>query len=117
MSKSKNPRSGRADVGRFSSRRKAGAVLRLLRGETLQAVARGLGVTVARLTEWRDAFVAGGQQSLLSRNASSQAQEEVERLRSLVGDLTARLEQRERSRELEEATSHHGRQKAVGQQG
>ena len=39
---------------RFSARRKLAAVTRLLRGEPLETVARGLNVTVARLGGWRD---------------------------------------------------------------
>src|SRR5260370_29843819 len=44
--------------GRMSRRRKTAAVLRLLRGEDLETVSRGLGVTAATLTGWRDAFLA-----------------------------------------------------------
>jgi len=51
---------GRNDRGRFSSRRKTEAVLRLLRGEALDAVSRELGVTAATLSGWREAFLAGG---------------------------------------------------------
>ena len=39
----------RPERGRFSSRRKAEAVLRLLHGEELDALARELGVTAAML--------------------------------------------------------------------
>ena len=37
------------EQGRFSARRKRETVLRLLRGESLEAVSRELGVTAARL--------------------------------------------------------------------
>ena len=36
-------------------------LLRLLRGEDLETVSRGLGVTAATLTQWRDAFLAAGE--------------------------------------------------------
>jgi hypothetical protein len=36
-------------------------VLRLLRGEDLETVSRGLGVTAATLSGWRDAFLAAGE--------------------------------------------------------
>ena len=39
--------------GRFSARRKAEAVLRLLRGEGLEVLSRELGVTAATLSGWR----------------------------------------------------------------
>jgi len=45
--------------GRMSRQRKAAAVLRLLRGEDLEAVSRSLGVSAATLSAWRDAFLAG----------------------------------------------------------
>lgn len=54
--------------GRFSSARKADAVVRVLRGESLDAVSRELGVTAAKLAEWRDQFLVGGQVALKSRN-------------------------------------------------
>ena len=41
---------GRSDRGRFPSRRKMEAVLRLLRGETLDALSRELGVTAAAVS-------------------------------------------------------------------
>jgi len=44
----------RQDKGRWSSRCKAEVVLRLFRGETLDALSRELGVSAARLAEWRD---------------------------------------------------------------
>ena len=44
--------------GRLSRQRKRDAVLRLLRGEELDVVSRSLGVTAARLSGWRDAFLA-----------------------------------------------------------
>ena len=47
--------------GRMSRQRKRDAVLRLLRGEDLETVSRSLGVTAARLTSWRDLFLAAGE--------------------------------------------------------
>ena len=73
--------------GRFSVRRKTEAVLRLVRGEGLEVLSRELGVTAATLSGWRDAFLAGGQASLLSR-PSDEGDERLARLRSKVGELT-----------------------------
>jgi transposase-like protein len=42
-------------------------VLRLLRGEPLEIVARELGVTAADLSGWRDAFLEAGSASLKAR--------------------------------------------------
>jgi hypothetical protein len=85
MAKSKTER------GRFSSRKKVEAVLRLLRGDDLDLVSRELGLTAARLSDWRDQFLAGGHASLKSRPAEGR-DDELARLKALVGDLTMRLE-------------------------
>ena len=50
--------------GRMSGQRKTAAVLRLLRGEDLETVSRGLGVTAATLSGWRDAFLDAGEAAL-----------------------------------------------------
>src|SRR3954468_22715650 len=46
---------------RISAGRKREAVVRLLRGEDLELVSRGLGVTAAELSGWRDAVLAAGE--------------------------------------------------------
>jgi transposase-like protein len=80
----------KAERGRFSSRKKVDAVLRVLRGEELDLVSRELGVTAATLSDWRDQFLASGQAGLKSRAADGR-DEELARLKALVGDLTMRL--------------------------
>ena len=75
------------DKGRFSSKRKKEAVLRLLRGEDLEALSRELGVTAAKLTDWRDQFLDGGQAALKSR-PTDERDEEIARLKAKVGELT-----------------------------
>ncbi len=77
----------RSDHGRWSSRRKQEVVLRILRGEDLDALSRELGLTVARLAEWRDMFLEAGQAGLKSR-PTDHRDEEVARLRAKVGELT-----------------------------
>jgi transposase-like protein len=78
---------GAADRGRFSSRRKMEAVLRLLRGETLDAVSRELGVAGATLGQWREQFLAAGRSGLKSREPDEH-DEEILRLRAKVGEIT-----------------------------
>jgi hypothetical protein len=73
--------------GRFSTKRKTDAVLRLLRGGDLGLISRELGVTAAALSGWRDDFLAGGQAALKSRPADER-DDEIARLRSKVGELT-----------------------------
>ena len=82
---------GRGERGRFSSGRKAEAVLRLLRGEELDALSRELGVAAATLAGWKEAFLSAGQSGLKSREPDAQSEENAQ-LKALVGDLTLRLE-------------------------
>lgn len=77
----------RGEGGRFSSRRKREAVLRVLRGETLDAVSRSIGVTAGTLASWRDHFLAGGEASLKSRPADER-DDEIQRLRAKIGEIT-----------------------------
>lgn len=77
----------RGEGGRFTARRKREAVLKVLRGETLDAVSRSLGVTAGTLAGWRDHFLAGGESSLKSRPADER-DDEIQRLRAKIGEIT-----------------------------
>ncbi len=72
--------------GRMSRQRKRDAVLRLLRGEDLEAVSRALGVTAATLSGWRDAFLSAGEASLATRATDGEALEN-ERLKARLGEM------------------------------
>ena len=78
-----NPRRKR----RFSVRRKVEVVIRLLRGEALETVSRELGVAAHELSRWRERFLASGQVALKQRPADDR-DEEIQRLKTKVGDLT-----------------------------
>src|SRR3989337_3107973 len=54
---------------RWSVSRKTDAVMRLLRGEDLDTVARELRVEAHRLAAWREEFMAGGAEALKARPA------------------------------------------------
>jgi len=82
---------GRVERGRFSSGRKMEAVLRLLRGEELDALSRELGVAASTLAGWKEAFLSAGQSGLKAREPDAQSEENAQ-LKALVGDLTLRLE-------------------------
>jgi len=68
----------------MSRQRKTVAVLRLLRGEDLDTVSRGLGVTAATLTGWRDAFLAAGEAVLTTKPTTGEALES-DRLKARLG--------------------------------
>ena len=76
---------------RFSARQKTAVVLRLLRGEALDIVSRELGIPAARLTTWREAFLAGGQEALKQQPLDSHAKE-LARLRQKLGEATMEME-------------------------
>ena len=78
---------GGREPGRFSARRKTEAILRVMRGEPLDGLARELGVTAATLAHWREEFLAGGQAALKSRPADER-DDEIQRLRAKVGEIT-----------------------------
>src|SRR3954462_13351592 len=61
---------GRPEGGRevrWSARRKQAVVLRLLRGESLDALARETGQAAGTISAWREAFLEGGQEGLKNR--------------------------------------------------
>src|SRR3954453_860157 len=72
---------------RMSAGRKRDAVLRLLRGEDLELVSRGLGVTAAELSGWRGGFPAPGGGSVRGPAADAR-DDEIGRLKEKVGELT-----------------------------
>jgi transposase len=72
---------------RFSARRKLAAVTRLLRGEPLEALARELNVTGARLSEWRDRALAGAAAAMKERERDSR-DDELLRLKAKLGEIT-----------------------------
>ena len=73
--------------GRFSAKRKSEAVLRLLRGEDLDLLSREYKVTAAKLSQWRDAFLASGQAGL-QPGLADERDAQIEKLQAKVGELT-----------------------------
>ena len=71
----------------MTARRKQDAVLRVLRGEPLETVARENGVTVADLSGWRDRFLDGGAASLKSRPRDDR-DDRIAQLQAKLGEIT-----------------------------
>ena len=95
--------SPRAGTGRWSARRKVSVVLELLRGADLESVSRRHGVTAAKLSAWRDEFLAGGEAHLRSRETHVD-DEETQRLKRVVTEQAVSQELlREKIRQLEAA--------------
>jgi hypothetical protein len=76
-----------ADVGRWSSKRKTEAVLRLVKGEALDALSRELKVSTTKLAAWREEFLAAGQAGLKAREADHR-DELIKDLHAKIGELT-----------------------------
>ncbi len=72
---------------RMTARRKQEAVLRVLRGEPLEVVARELRVTAADLSAWREAFLEAGSASLKSRQRDDR-DVRIAQLQAKLGEVT-----------------------------
>ncbi len=73
-------------TGRWSARRKVSVVIEVLKGESLESLSRRHGVTAAKLSQWRDDFVAGGEARLKHREVAVEGAD-TRRLKSVVADL------------------------------
>ena len=85
---------GRPEGGRearWSARRKEEVVLRLLRGEGLDALARETGQPAGRISAWREEFLAAGREGLKSRSRPEQDRRLLEAQRK-VGELSMELD-------------------------
>lgn len=72
---------------RWSLRRKRDVALRLLRGESVQALSRELGVEIYRLEEWRDKALSGMESGLREREGDP-LQKELDAALKRIGEIT-----------------------------
>jgi len=80
---------GGGERGRFSSKRKLDAVLRLLRGESIESLSRELKVTAAALSAWREDALLGARSSLKSRVAEDDGRsDQIRELQAKIGEIT-----------------------------
>jgi len=75
-----------ADVQRWSKRRKMEAVMRLLRGETLDEVSRDLKVEISRLEAWRDKGIHGIEEAMKEREGDP-LQAQLNEVNRRLGEL------------------------------
>jgi transposase len=86
---------------RWSAGRKREVVLRILRGESLDALSRELGVEIYRLEEWRDKALSGLDAALKDRQGDPLSHE-LDAAKRHIGELSMENELlRERSRAAE----------------
>lgn len=96
------PESGRGGKGRWSAKRKMSVVLELLRGADLESTSRKYGVTAATLSEWREAFLAAGEEGFKIRQEDL-VDEQGRRMKSVIAELAMENELlRERIRRMED---------------
>ena len=79
--------------GRWSAQKKADVVMRLLRGETIDAVSRESAVTVETLNRWREDFVAAGIAGLKGKSLEEVRIAELEKK---IGQQAMELELHEK---------------------
>ena len=86
---------------RWSAGRKREVVLRLLRGESLDALSRELGVEIYRLEQWRDQALEGIDVGLKDRQDDPLSRE-LDAAKRHIGELSMEVELiRERARAAE----------------
>ncbi len=90
---------------RWSARRKEEVVLRLLRGESLDLLARETGQPAGRISAWREEFLAAGREGLKARPKPEEDRRLVEAQRK-IGELAMDLDI---ARGLLEETEHRPR--------
>ena len=96
------PETDRGGKGRWSAKRKTSVVLELLRDADLESASRRYGVTAATLSEWRDAFLAGGAEALKVRQEDL-VDEQGRRMKSVIAETAMENELlRERIRRMED---------------
>ena len=94
----KEPALGRGEASpggrretRWSARRKEEAVMRLLRGESLDLLARETGQPAGRISRWREEFLAAGREGLKARPRPVEERELQEAQRK-IGELSMDLD-------------------------
>ena len=83
--------SAAAEVKRWSSGRKKQVVLRLLRGESVDALSRELAVPIYRLEEWRDRALAGIDVGLKERE-NDPLKKQLDDANRRIGELVMEVE-------------------------
>jgi len=83
--------SAAAEVKRWSSGRKKQVVLRLLRGESVDALSRELAVPIYRLEAWRDRALAGMDVGLKERE-NDPLEKQLDDANRRIGELVMEVE-------------------------
>lgn len=80
-----------AEVKRWSAGRKREVVLRLLRGEPVDAVSRDVSVPIYKLEQWRDRALAGIDAGLKERE-NDPVEKQLDEANRRIGELVMEVE-------------------------
>lgn len=89
MSKEREPE--QAIPERWSAKAKSEVVLRLFRGESVEAVSREIQVPAHALETWRKDFLEGGMAGLKKRGGDPE-ERALKQTQAKIGELTMKLE-------------------------
>jgi len=95
-----NDQQGNNPPQRKSAKYKKELVLELLRGGSMDTIARREGVTVHELDEWRETFIASGEDGFKRKSKDSR----LEEARRVIGELTMDNELLKKKIELKKGT-------------
>jgi hypothetical protein len=95
-----NGQQGKKPPQRKSAKYKKELVLELLRGGSMDTIARREGVTVHELDEWRETFISSGEDGFKRKPKESR----LEEARRVIGDLTMENELLKKKIELKKRT-------------
>ena len=87
-----SPDGGLKKGQRWSLKRKQEVVLRILRGESLDALSREFGLEIYRLEEWRERALVGMEEGLRERFSQDPAVVERDAALKRVGELSMEVE-------------------------
>ncbi|BDV00878.1 hypothetical protein TDMWS_09630 [Thermodesulfomicrobium sp. WS] len=88
-----------AEIKRWSVERKKQVVLRLLRGESVDALSRELGMPIFRLEQWRDRALAGMDAGLKERE-NDPIEKRLDDANRRIGELEMEFKMLRKKREV-----------------
>jgi hypothetical protein len=94
-----------AEIKRWSAGRKRQVVLRLLRGESVDALSRELAVPIYRLEEWRDRALAGMDVGLKERDGDP-VEKQLDDANRRIGELVMEIEILHKERQVKRPLAH-----------
>ena len=80
-----------AEIRRWSAGRKKEVVLRLLRGESVDAISRDVSVPIFKLEQWRDRALAGIDAGLKERE-NDPVERQLDEAKRRIGELVLEVE-------------------------